>query len=323
MCELKKYPMRMLPVSKNIIWGGTKLVEKYHKQADFDKIAETWELTVRSDGMSVIGNGIYSGMTMDEYIKMAPDSVSDTFSGEDFPLLIKFIDACDTLSIQIHPDDEYAHSNNEGFGKTEMWYVVEAEPGAKLIMGLDRDYTKAEFRKAIDEKRLEDIVNTVEVKTGDSFFIPAGTVHAIGAGLLIAEIQQNSSTTYRVYDYNRRQKDGSFRQLHIDQAVDVLQNRTKEEMEQIRFVKNPAAVKEENILAACDYFTVEHVEVNSETVLSADEKSFLSVLCLDGEGKICSENDAYPIQKGDSYYIPAGLGNFKIAGQAEFLISSL
>ena len=187
---MKKYPLKLSAVFKEIIWGGTRLKEEYGKVCDLDKLAESWELTVRPDGMNVITNGEYAGMTLGEYL------------GEEakgFPLLIKLIDACDKLSIQVHPNDEYAMKNEGEYGKTEMWYIVDALPGSKLVYGLS-GYDPDTFRKALADGECEKYLNYVDVKKGDVFFIPSGCVHAIGAGILIAEIQQSSKVTYRVYD---------------------------------------------------------------------------------------------------------------------------
>lgn len=298
--ELKKYPLKLSPVCKEIIWGGTKLKTEYGKVCDLDKVAETWELTARYDGMNTIVNGEYAGMTIAEYL-------GD--KAEKFPLLIKLIDACDKLSIQVHPDDEYAQTNEGEFGKTEMWYIVDAEPGAKLVYGLE-NYNKDTFAPAAKEGTLEQYLHYVDVHPGDVFFIPAGCVHAIGAGILIAEIQQSSNVTYRVYDYNRRGKDGQLRPLHVEKALDVIIDYTEDEINAIRYSDGYF----EGALANCKYFRVERY-VGDITLNVQD--GFMHVLCLSGEGTIGGE----PITKGDSYFLPAGMGAVEVTGTAEIITS--
>ena len=299
--ERNAYPLKLVPVCKEIIWGGTRLKSEYSKVTDLDKVAESWELTVRHDGMNVIENGEYKGMTLGEYL-------GDKAEG--FPLLIKLIDACDKLSIQVHPDDEYAREKEGEYGKTEMWYIVDCEPGAKLVYGL-KNYNKDTFRAAVENGTLEDYMNYVDVKKGDVFFIPAGCVHAIGAGILIAEIQQSSNVTYRVYDYNRRGKDGQLRPLHVEKALDVIIDYTDEQIDAIRYSDGYF----EGALANCKYFRVERYVGN--ITLNVTDDSFMHVLCLSGEGTIGGQ----PITKGDSYFLPAGLGAVEVTGTAEIITS--
>lgn len=300
--EKSKYPLKLSPAFKEIIWGGDRLKKDFGKVCDFEKLAESWELTCRYDGMNVIENGEYAGMTLSDYLGK---------DAEGFPLLIKLIDACDRLSIQVHPDDEYAREKEGEFGKTEMWYIVDADPGAKLVYGL-KDYDKETFAAAAKDGTLEKYLNFVEVHKGDVFFIPSGCVHAIGAGILIAEIQQSSNVTYRVYDYNRLGKDGKPRELHVDKALDVIVDYTPEQIDAIRFENG----KSESSLANCKYFKVERL-FGAQT-LHADE-SFLHVLCLDGAGTI----GGYPMKKGDSYFLPAGIGAVAVEGDAEIITSKI
>ncbi|MGM9680838.1 MAG: type I phosphomannose isomerase catalytic subunit [Eubacteriales bacterium] len=300
--EMKKYPLKLSPAFKEIIWGGDRLKKDFGKVCDYEKLAESWELTCRYDGMNVIENGEYAGMTLGDYL-------GDQAKG--FPLLIKLIDACDRLSIQVHPDDAYAKEKEGEFGKTEMWYIVDADPGAKLVYGL-KDYDKETFAAAAKDGTLEKYLNFVEVHKGDVFFIPSGCVHAIGAGILIAEIQQSSNVTYRVYDYNRVGKDGKLRPLHVEKALDVIVDYTPEQIEKIRFENG----KTEGSLANCKYFKVDRLVGEQE--LHADD-SFLHVLCLDGEGTV----GGYPIKKGDSYYLPQGIGTVHVTGNPEIITSKI
>lgn len=301
--EIKKYPLKLKPVFKEIIWGGNKLKTDYGKKCDFEKLAESWELTVRADGMNIIENGTHKGMTLKAYL----ESLGET---EVFPLLIKLIDARDKLSIQVHPNDEYAQKNEGEFGKTEVWYIVDADEGAELVFGLRGGYNKEGFRTALNEGTVEKYMNYVKVKPGDVFFIPSGLVHAIGSGILIAEIQQSSNVTYRVYDYMRRQKDGSLRELHVDKALDVIVDYTDEEIKKLQFAKADeiAGGKNQTPIAACEYFKVVKHDITDEATIDATDNSFIHVLCLDGEGSIGDE----PITKGDSYFVPAGTGKVSV-----------
>ncbi|MBO5218704.1 MAG: class I mannose-6-phosphate isomerase [Clostridia bacterium] len=307
---MQVYPLKLKPAVKEIIWGGDKLKTAYGKEAPFEKLAESWELTVRPDGMNVIENGEYAGMTLGEYIEKAGNSViAAGYDADRFPLLIKFIDARDRLSIQVHPSDGYALANENEYGKTEVWYIVEADEGAELVFGLSRDYTKEAFDKAVAENTVETLLNRVKVHAGEVYFIPSGLVHAIGAGILICEIQQNSNVTYRVYDYGRLGKDGKPRETHVEQAKKVIVNYTPEEIEALRF----AAAKErtDTLLTACDKFTVNRYEF-TELTLEAGADSFLSVTFLDGEGTIEADGRTYAFKKGDTYYMPAGMGSFTL-----------
>ena len=319
---MNNYPIKLNAISKQIIWGGNRLREEYNKQSDGENIAESWELTVRDDGMNTISGSELDGMTMGEYLKANPASVT-ALPYDRFPLLIKFIDAEADLSIQVHPDDTYGLSHKNDLGKTEMWYILDAKPGAKLVYGLKPGCTAETLRVALENGTVEEQLNYVEVKKGDVYFIPHGLVHAIGAGILLAEIQQNSNITYRVYDYNRRQKDGSLRELHVEDALNVILTRTEEEINAIRYAK--ASADDKSLLAACEYFTVYRYDVkqNSAVNLCAGEESFHSVLCLDGNGSLLHNNTEYPLIKGDSYFIPADAGDYQILGNTSVIVSKI
>ncbi len=319
-----KYPMLLTPVPKEIIWGGDRLKKEYGKTAPFDKIAESWELSVRDGAMCTIANGEYAGKPLGDYI--AEDKLAalgkNSMVYDRFPLLIKFIDAADRLSIQVHPDNEYSLEHEGELGKTEMWYIVAAEDGAQLVYGLKEGCTREDFAQAVREDRTEEMLNFTPVQAGDVFFIPAGQVHAIGAGILIAEIQQNSDVTYRVYDYKRRQADGSFRQLHTEKAIDVINLRTEDEINKIRFYR-PCEDSGE-VLASCDYFTVRRYSVDGAVTLHAGDDSFVSVIVLEAEvGSIKYGDATASIRKGESWFIPAGSGDFTISGNAEIIVSTV
>ena len=311
----KLSPVKLTPAFKDYLWGGTKLKEKYNKKSDLDIVAESWEMSCHKDGQSIVTTGEYNGKTLSEYVEIlgkdALGKKAEKFSY--FPLLIKFIDAKDNLSIQVHPADEYALRVEGEYGKTEMWYVLEAEEGAYLYYGFNRDITKEEFAERIKNNTILEVLNKVNVKSGDVFFIDAGTVHAIGAGLMICEIQQNSNTTYRVYDYDRRDKEGNARPLHVEKAIEVS-----------KLTKAPELKKAENdVLASCEYFTVKKAMVNGEKVVKIDESSFISLIVVNGNGEITLGDDKLEAAKGDSIFVPAQNGEIKMNGDMEVIVSGL
>lgn len=315
-------PIKLIPEFKEIIWGGNRLKEEYNKKSDLNNIAESWELTVRPDGMNTILGGEFDGMTMEKYIDLNGFSVVTDKSLDRFPLLIKFIDAQDNLSVQVHPDDNYGLKHANSLGKTEMWYIIDAIPGSKLVYGLKDGCTNEMFKKAIEDGTVEEMLNYVPVKKGDVFFIPSGLVHAIGSGILLAEIQQNSNITYRVYDYNRIGKDGKPRELHINDALNVIVNWTEEEIKNVQYFCGKGS--SDTTLANCQYFNVEKYSLNDNKIsLNADKSSFNSLLCLGGTGYLSYNGEKIQINKGDSYFIPAGLGCYSVYGDLEIIISKI
>lgn len=317
------YPLKMTAPCKDYIWGGTKLKTEWGKVSDLAKVAESWELSSYPGSESVVANGSLAGKTLTEAIDALGGKKAlgtDCADFDRFPVLIKLIDAKNDLSIQVHPDDEYALKNENEYGKTEMWYIVDADEGASLVYGFNRDVTREEYRAAIESNTLMEILNKVPVHKGDVFFIPAGMVHAIGSGILIAEIQQNSNITYRVYDYGRLGADGKPRQLHVDKAVEVSN------------LKKPAAMSEKGAteqkngytvtpLASCRYFTTARLDVETEAKLAADETSFAHLLFLDGAGSVVYEGGSVGFKKGESVFIPAGMGEFIVRGKCQFVLT--
>ena len=308
-------PLKLGMITKKIIWGGERLAREYGKGTPGEKIAESWELTDRADGVNTIVGGTFDGMLLSDYLNAHKDEVKKGWDGERFPLLIKLIDAEADLSIQVHPDDEYAAEHTTDLGKTEMWYIVDAAPDARIIYGLKKKYSAAEVRAAIENGTLEELMNYVPVKKGETYFIPSGMVHAICRGILIAEIQQNSNITYRVYDYNRRGADGKLRELHVDDALAVIDK-----------IEDPSAVRadandELGIIAKCGYFTVYHFE--KAFAMTATEESFVHLLCLGGEAVITWNGGKMNIKKGESVYIPAGFGGFAVSEGADIVVSTL
>lgn len=318
------YPIKLKPAFKDYLWGGTRLRDDFGKDCDFDKIAESWELSCHKDGNSVVADGEFAGLTLAQYIEKEGKSVLGTNCEkfENFPILIKLIDAKDNLSVQVHPNNEYAQRVEGEYGKTEMWYVVDCDEGASLLYGFKHNITKEEFRERIENNTLLEVTNSVPVKKGDVFFIEAGTLHAIGKGILIAEIQQNSNTTYRIYDYGRVGADGKPRQLHIDKAVDVTNLCPAKPYPQSEPVDMGGWTKKR--LAKCEYFTVDVINVDTSAALEADKSSFVNILVLDGGCVLSSEgNDAVELKKGDSVFIPAGLGKFELTGKCSAVMAHI
>lgn len=315
------YPLKLIAPCKDYIWGGKRLKKEYGKLSDKDNIAESWELSCHKDGESVIENGEFKGMTLTQYIEQEGKSVlgicCERF--ECFPILIKLIDALDNLSVQVHPDNDYAMRVEGEYGKTEMWYIADAEPESELLYGFKKEISKEEFEDRIKNNTLLEVTNSVRVKKGDVFFIEAGTLHAIGKGILIAEIQQSSNLTYRIYDYGRVGTDGKPRELNIEKAIDVAKLTPAETKHEFTgkiekygsFTKTP--------LACCEYFNVNKLEIEEKAELQATPNSFNSILVLEGAGEICGVS----LKKGDSCFIPAGYGNYSFNGKAIIILTDI
>ncbi len=314
---------KLKPSFKDYLWGGEKLRTVYGKDCDFDKVAESWELSTHKDGLTYIEGGEYDKKTLLEYVEKEGKAVLGTKCtlDNDIPILIKFIDAKDALSIQVHPDNEYALKNENDFGKTEMWYVIDAEEDAKLIYGFKEDITKEQFKQAIESNTLESLVNEVSVKAGDVFFITPGTLHAIGKGIVIAEIQQRSNVTYRIYDFGRLDANGNPRELHVDKALDVTSlkasNKPKKEYNLIKDGEN-----ERGNLVSCEYFNVDLINIKKQIELECDESSFNCITILEGECKVIGK-EILEAKKGESLFIPASYGKYKIEGECKIILSSL
>lgn len=297
---------------KDYLWGGTRLKTDFGKITDKEKAAESWELSTHPDGESIVSGGEFDGMTLSQYIKAnGGDECIGTRAAEFdfFPILIKLIDAKDNLSIQVHPNDEYAMRVEGEYGKTEMWYIVDCADDAYLYYGVNRDITKSEFEERIKNNTLLEILNKVPVKKGDVFFIPSGTIHAICSGILICEVQQNSNTTYRVYDYDRRGADGKPRELHIEKAIDV----------SLLTPSPKQAETNSNILASCKYFTVEKLNDNSDITLN--KASFRSVTVTDGNATLKLDDVTTSLTKGETVFIPAQDNTATITGDFEAIMA--
>lgn len=317
-------PIKLAAPCKDYIWGGTKLRTDYGQKSDAERVAESWMLSCHKDGSSVVATGEYAGLTLPEYLERAGKQAlgTDCEKFEQFPVLVKLIDAKERLSVQVHPDNDYAQKYEHEYGKTEMWYVVENEPGATLYYGFQKPITKEEFAQRIENHTLLEVLNEVEVHKGDVFLIEAGTLHAIGAGTLIAEIQQNSNSTYRVYDYGRVGADGKPRELHVSKALDVtkLERPVRSARPQGEPEKSDGCTR--TLLASCPYFTVHRMELNGSVNLNAGAESFHSLLVLSGSGALSQGGESMELKKGDSVFVPAGTGEYRVAGECDFLLTT-
>ncbi len=295
------------------MWGGVRLKTEYGVKDDREPIAEAWVLSCHPDGPSILDSGEHKGSTLNEYLRIKGSSILGKNSARfaDFPVLIKLIDAERNLSIQVHPDDRYALENEGQNGKTEMWYILDAAEGAFIYYGFDSELSKEDFAERIRKNTLTEVLNKVYVKKGDLFFLKPGTLHAIGAGVLLAEVQQNSNITYRIYDYDRIGPDGKKRPLHIEKALDVTDRRP------------PAPYSiDGDCLASCGYFKTVLKRFESSCTLSAGDDSFIHILVLSGQGRIRSSREEFAADKGDSFFIEAGTGEISIEGSLELLITS-
>lgn len=315
------YPLKLSYITKSPLWGGKRLLDGWGMKAEADTVGEAWMLTVRDKEMSVIENGDCAGMTVREYIDRYGNAVvGASHTGGDFPLLVKLIDACDKLSVQVHPNDDYAARVENDRGKTEMWYIVEADEGAEIIYGLKDGMSAAEFRDMVRAGKLSNTMNHCPVHAGETYFIPSGMLHAIGAGILIAEIQQNCDLTYRVYDYDRRGADGSLRELHVDKALDVTVPFTEDAVNAIRYEAGEA---DDVTLAHCRYFKTRKLSVTAPTDITVGKDSFAFLLCLDGNGKVTANGVTCDVTRADGYYLPATLGTVTLDGSMTVLLAEM
>ena len=311
---------KLIPSVADYIWGGRRLIEEYGIKTDKDPAAEAWVLSCHSAGPSTVEDGEFKGQTLEQVWENHKEICGTNGNKfEFFPILIKFIDAKNNLSIQVHPDNDYAMRVEGEYGKTEAWYILDCDEGAELILGFNREVSVEEFKKAAQSEEMLNIVNKVKVKKGDLFFIESGTLHAICKGILLAEVQQNSNTTYRVYDYGRVGADGKPRALHIVKAADVtklcpptITNASEREVE-----KQDGGTRTH--LTECDLFKMYSVETDGEYVSEAGDESFVSLLCLDGSAEVVCGKKTLGMKKGESLFIPASSGEFKIIGKTHML----
>ena len=305
------YPLKMSPEIKEILWGGSKMKEKYNKEYSFEKAGESWEVSTHNSGLCKIANGVLAGMTLKDAIAKHADICGT--ADYDLPLMFKIIDANNDLSIQVHPDDDYAQKNENSIrGKTEMWYVVDCDEGSRIGYGFNRDLSDDEIRTAIKNGTLENDVRYIDVKKGEAYFIPAGTVHCLCSGLLIAEIQQSSNVTYRLYDYNRRGADGKLRELHVEKALDVI-NRDNT-LPIVAFDDGSEIVE----LVKCDKFICDKINCLHE-FQDSSISGYQILFFTEGSGEICYQEKSEIFTAGDTFIIPVSLGKYTVCGECSYL----
>ena len=316
--EFQAYPLEFEPILKENIWGGDQLKKQLNKQSTSDKTGESWEISAVENSVSVVNSGRYTGKSLTQLLDDFPEQVlgSKVFaqSGAKFPLLFKFIDAHQDLSIQVHPSDEVALKRHNSLGKTEMWYIMNTEPGAKITIGFKKSESPDSYVQHLEQKTLFEILNQDEVHTGDVYYLKTGTVHSIGKGILLAEIQQTSDITYRIYDFDRVDDAGKPRQLHIDEALDVIDY-------------NPADAKIEyncklnisNAIISAKYFTTNFIKLDGEMEFTQRQSSFRVYMCVDNSFTLAHNNKLYSYKKGDTVLIPAAMSAFSMQGTASLL----
>lgn len=315
------YPLKFRPILKERLWGGTKLKEVLGKPIESEITGESWELsTVRGD-ISVIANGSLEGKSLQDLIEsngeeLLGKSVVERF-GKEFPILIKFIDAKQDLSIQLHPNDDLAKERHDSFGKTEMWYIMDADPKAELIVGFNKDVTKEEYAKSIDNDTLLDLLNYEQVKEGDTFFINTGKIHAIGAGVMLAEIQQTSDVTYRVFDFNRKDKEGNLRELHTELALDAVDYKKKDDFK-VTYSQELNKVSE---MVDCPYFKTSFIQLTENLELDTTKRdSFTIFMCVGGKAVIKTAEGEVSIKKGETVLLPAITKKISLQSKAAKLL---
>lgn len=310
------YPLKFEPILKEKIWGGTKLVKKLKKKSTLKNIGESWELSAVEDNISIVSNGKLAGKTLNELLETYKAELigekNYTHFGSNFPLLIKFIDAKEDLSVQVHPNDALAKKLHNSFGKTEMWYIMQADAGSKLIIGFKKEITPDQYLNYVAEKKIPSILHYEKVKAGDAFFIEPGTVHTIGAGILLAEIQQTSDITYRIYDWDRVDDQGNKRVLHTDLAVEAINFSPKIE------VKHNYAtfINSLNTIVKCPYFTTNFIHVVGEKELDYSETdTFVIFMCVEGFGTISMDEHSENLHFGETVLIPASANKVMIVSK--------
>lgn len=326
--SLKNKPFLLKPVGKDYLWGGRRLNDDFSKDIPLTPLAETWECSTHPDGLSTVASGEFQGLTLAEVLHRYPEFLGTHYAAlGELPILIKLIDAKQDLSVQVHPDDAYALEHEQGqHGKTEMWYVLDASRDAQLVYGFSHDMDKMTLAESLEQGTVEKYLQKVAVHSDDVFFIEPGTVHAIGAGALIAEIQESSNLTYRLFDYNRIDKNGNKRKLHIDKALAVVKlgksNKPKQPLRVLKYRRGYAA----ELLCSCRYFQVERVLLNTERCremasFQSNADSFQVLLCTNGCGTmVFGEGEMLTLFRGDCVFLPAASVEVKVHGELQMLL---
>ena len=315
---MKLYPLQFNAILKDRIWGGTKLKTYLHKPITSEITGESWEISTVDNEVSVVSNGSLKGKLLNELVNEFPEAllgkkVYQQF-GKQFPLLFKYLDAREDLSIQVHPNDQLAKERHNSFGKTEMWYVMQADENAKLILGFKEKSSPKQYIESLENKTLLSILDSKKVKKGDVFFLETGTVHAIGAGTVIAEIQQTSDITYRIYDFERIDANGNKRELHVDLALEAINYNVVEAEKHYK-----KGVNSSNKMVDCQYFTSNFIPLDGNATITKNGQSFTVYMCVEGSFELEYNNETYPYAIGDTVLIPAEMTVFKLSGTASIL----
>ncbi len=313
--SIKQNFIKFNPILKEKIWGGEKLVSQLNKKSKSNNVGESWEISDVEGDTSIVSNGELAGKSLKELIGNYKESlvggkVYKQF-GEKFPLLIKYIDAKEALSIQLHPHDDLAKERHNSFGKTEMWYVMQADEKANLIVGFKKDSDKSEYLEHLEDKSLLEILNVDEVSKGDVYFIPTGRIHAIGAGVMLAEIQQTSDITYRIYDWDRQDSEGNYRELHTEQALDAIDYVAQEKY----YTDYDKSVNQSSEIVSCPYFTTNVLPVNGNVTVTNQEDSFKIFMCVDGEVAFSGNGQSEILKYGETLLVPANVKEFTISSE--------
>ncbi|MBG6187774.1 type I phosphomannose isomerase catalytic subunit [Flavobacterium sp. CAN_S2] len=315
---MKLYPLQFEPILKERIWGGEKLKTLLHKPITSNITGESWELSTVEGDVSIVANGELKGKSLTELINSFPDEILGTAVhtrfGKQFPLLFKYLDAREDLSIQVHPNDELAKKRHNSFGKTEMWYIMQADDNARIIVGFKENSNAEEYLENLENKSLLSILDDVKVKSGDVFFLETGTVHAIGAGLVVAEIQQTSDITYRLYDFDRVDANGNTRELHVDLALEAINYNKVETKKSYTTNSNQS-----NTVVDCPYFTTNFIPLDGAISVSKSGESFTVYMCVEGSFEIEYNHSKIQYTKGDTVLIPAAMNAFILNGKASIL----
>ncbi len=310
------YPLRFQPIYQERIWGGSGLREEFGRELPSDKIGESWEVTCREEAESRVAAGPLQGRALRELCdEFGPELLGEKIvKGNTFPLLLKILDAQDILSVQVHPDDKYAGLHEGSAGKSEVWYILKAQPGAKIIYGLRPEVTKEDFTAALEQGQLTACLNEVEVRPGEIYPIPPGLVHALGKGIMVVELQQNSDLTYRVFDWNRVDRHGKARPLHVEKALQVI--------EFGMVPSDPLHLDGSGLLVENEHFSLAYHRVTAEQSMVQSPEAYTLLTAVAGRGELWHQGKAYPLQYGDSYLLPACLGQYVLRGDMELLMGS-
>ena len=312
------YPLTFEPIFKERIWGGTKLKDYLNKPISSEITGESWELSTVPESISVVNNGELKGKNLNELIDLYPKEIlgKEVFNqfGKQFPLLFKYLDAKTDLSIQLHPNDELAKARHNSFGKTEMWYVMQADENARLIVGFKENSSKEAYLQKLESNDILSLLNEIPVKKGDVFLLETGTIHAIGAGIVIAEIQQTSDITYRIYDWDRVDANGNKRELHTELAIDAINYKTTAAKKEYTATEN-----KRTSIVDCPYFKTNIIPLNGEISINKNDDSFMVLMCTEGSFEMHLNDEKYMYQTGDTVLIPAVLTSFMLRGKTTLL----